>query len=97
MLRELPAKQFLEWQMFDQLNPIGDLRRDWQAASICAVIANIAAAQGRSKKRFKVQDFLLEFGEERERPERRQTWQEQKMIIQMVHAAFNSPKKKRNG
>lgn len=72
---------------YDLLEPIGDLRGDYQAASVCSVIANIAAGQSGSNKRFRVQDFMLEFGNEREIPQAEsaptQTWQEQKMIGMM--------------
>lgn len=86
---------------YDELSPIGDVRGDWQAASIASILANIAAARGRSRKRFTVKDFLLEFGSTRERPEApRKSWQEMKMIGQMCAMALTEkvtrpPKKKR--
>ena len=89
MLRRLPFKQLLEWEAFDQLEPIGGRRGDWQAASICSMLANIAIAKGRSRKRFQVKDFLLEFGNARPSPSgRRQTWQEQKMILMQIAEAM---------
>jgi hypothetical protein len=94
LLHELSWRQFLAWKAYDELEPIGGLRGDWHAASICTMLANIAAAQSGSKKRFRVADFLLEFGPERapiETP--RQTWQEQKMIAMMCAAAANSKKR----
>ena len=93
MLRELTFKQFLELREYDRISPIGDRRGDWQAAAICALLANLAATRGHSRKRFKVKDFLLEFGDEKIAP--RQTWQEQKMIAQMVAIALTEPDKKR--
>jgi hypothetical protein len=93
MLREIPFKLLLEWEAYDKLEPIGGLRGDWQSAAICRMLMDIAAAKTGSRKRFRTQDFLLEFGEERPVVEVRQTWQEQKMIGQMYAAAFNTPDK----
>jgi hypothetical protein len=85
MLRKLPFKQLLAWEAFDELEPIGGRRGDWQAASICSMLMNLAG------KRARTSDCLLEFGEEREVPPapapQRQTWQEQKMIGMMFAAA----------
>lgn len=86
MLRELPFKKLLEWEAFDQLHPIGDRRGDWQAASICRVMMDIAAASCGSKKRFRNSDFLLEEFTDQEREpleEPKQTWQEMKMLARM--------------
>lgn len=94
MLRRLTAKQLLEWKQYDDIEPIGDLRRDWHAASICCVLANLAVVKSGGRKRFKVKDFLLEWGEERDVKGRRQTWQEQKMIAQMIALAFTDPPRK---
>lgn len=97
-------KQFIEWQQFDLIEPIGGQRLDWNAASIASVLVNIAAAKGRSRKRVQPKDMLLVFGQEKEAPEvPRQTWQHQKMIGMMMAAMYNadvdgaSKKRKRNG
>lgn len=90
MLRKLSWQQFLEWQHFDSVEPFGDMRSDWQAASICALMATIAA---KGKKRFSPKDFLLQFGDARESKGKKQTWQEQKMIAQMLEAALSEPVK----
>ena len=96
MLGELSFKQLLGWEAFDALHPIGELRGDWQAASICRVMMDIAAAQSGSKKRFRNTDFLLEFKDEPEQvvQPRRQTWQEMQMIARM-YVAQSKGKKKR--
>jgi len=96
MLRQLSMKKFLEWMAFDKLEPIGDKRGDWQAAVICSTLANIAVAKTRSRKRFKTKQFLLEFGPDKPLAQgQQQSWQEMKMIAQMVAIAFTDrPKKK---
>jgi hypothetical protein len=102
MLRELSFGQLLEWQAFDKLEPVGALRGDWQAASVCSAVANSLAMLSHSRKRFRTQDFLLEWRDEElpvpepvdTRPHQ-QTWQEQKMIAMMFAAASNAPTKKK--
>lgn len=99
MLGELSFKQLLEWEAFDELHPIGEKRGDWQAASICRVMMDIAAAQCGSKKRFRNADFLLEFKDEPESElesqPKSQTWQEMKMYARMYVAQSAKGKKKR--
>lgn len=103
MLREMPWRQFLEWEAYDQVEPIGQKRGDWQAASIVTALYNVAASLTRSRKRWRVKDWLLEFTTEG--PSKavvtpaRQTWQEQKSIAMMFAAMANATpaKRKRNG
>lgn len=64
MLKELPHRLFLEWKEFDRIEPIGDKRGDWQIASVCSLIANLAAARAGTGYTFTAKDFLLEFKEE---------------------------------
>jgi len=61
MLDEIPYELLVEWRAFDQIEPFGFIRQDWQSASITAGISNVIAASVRSKQRFKVEDFLLKF------------------------------------
>ncbi len=50
---------------YERIEPFGERRGDWQAASICSILANLAMARTRSKKRFSPNDFLLQFTKER--------------------------------
>lgn len=97
MLRSIPWTLFEEWYLFDKMHPIGELRGDWQIAALCSLIANIEASKGkRRRKRFRAQDFLLDFGLERPKlMDRQQSWQEQKMIAMMFAAAGNAKGKQR--
>jgi hypothetical protein len=102
MLEEMPFKQLLEWEAFDRLEPVGGLRGDWQTAAMCSTMMNIAAARSGSKKRFRPQDFLLEFSDEKAPLEEiepvRQTWQEMKMIgMMMVASSQATDRRKRRG
>jgi hypothetical protein len=83
-------EDLLEWQAYDRIEPIGAARDDWHAASICATMWNIAAAQAGMKKHFAPKDFLLEFGktpEEAAQAAPRQSWQQQRLIGMMMAAS----------
>lgn len=41
MLRGMSARELKEWWLYAQLDPFDDLRADYRAASIAAVIANV--------------------------------------------------------
>lgn len=87
-------QEFLEWIEYDALEPIGPPRGDWQAASICAAIMNGVAITARSRKRFRVKDFLLTWGGGSSTTKPKQTWQEQKFIARMFVAMSKSIKKR---
>lgn len=96
MLDSIPFWQLLEWEEFDRTNPIGRQRGDWQAASMCAAFMNGIAIMMRSRKRFRVKDFLLEYGAQKSVPsneKKKQSWQEQKFIARMFVAMANAPAK----
>lgn len=88
-------RQLQEWMAYDLISPIGDRRGDWQAAAICAAVANVMMAVNRGRKRFNVSDFLLEFGKVVKRAkdvEEGKSWQEMKFIAQMCAAASRAEK-----
>ena len=58
MLRELTARQLLEWRAYDTIEPLGDDREDLRAASIREMVFNMAVA---GKDRRPLNDFLLEW------------------------------------
>ncbi len=99
MLRELTWDEFLEWQAFDKIEPIGGVRGDWQAASICSTLVNVAAIQRGGKYRSRPVDWLMEYGDEKPPMEvkedvtPRKTWQELKFIAQMWVADSKAKKR----
>lgn len=52
---------FMDWRAYEQVEPFGDRRADYQAASICAAVFNAALMRAGSRKRMRVETFLLEF------------------------------------
>jgi len=81
---------------YERLEPFGDKRGDWQAASIIAGISNVLLACFHSDQRFKVADFMLKFGGTAapEAPTGK-SWQEMKLIAQMMTAASQAKKRRR--
>ena len=73
---------------YDRVSPIGDVRGDWRSASICATFANMLMAVHGVRKRFRVRDFLLEFGTDKRVEEAREgkSWQQMKQIAMMLTA-----------
>ncbi len=90
---------------YEAIEPFGDRRADWQAASIVAGLANVIIAVNRGTKRFRIKDFLLEFDRQEKEVAKEgaapagKTWQQMKFIAQMWAAAFNADeeKKKKRG
>jgi hypothetical protein len=62
LLRQLSAKEFRNWMLFEQIEPYGGLRGDLQVASVVQMIANVN--RGKDQEPYKLKDFLLRFGEE---------------------------------
>jgi len=84
----MSAKTFRRWQHFDAMEPIGELRADYRAASIVQMIGNVN--RGKDTPPLKLEECLLRYdvtrpaeGESRETPKRKQTWQEQEKIFLM--------------
>lgn len=79
MLRMITAQQFIEWHAYSRLDPFDETRGDLRAAQISQMIW--AVNRGKGVKVPDLKDFTLAFDAQ---PRRRQTWQEQKMIGQML-------------
>lgn len=52
--RRMTSREQSEWQVYEELEPFGERREDYRAASICLTIANANGA-----KNAKLEDFLL--------------------------------------
>ena len=99
MLRRHTAKWFRDWRIYHDLEPFGEFRADVRAAQIAMMIFNMAVAV---KDRKPLDHFLLKWGEEEKedvKPTstktlqergRKQTWQEQQKIMELLAIAFNA-------
>ena len=54
----MSSEEFVDWQIYYEMNPFGPKRDDFNAALIARTIAQANAPKG---KRFQLKDFLLEF------------------------------------
>ncbi len=81
MLRSLTAKQFYEWVAYNELEPFGEWRDDYRAASIAQMIYNVAVEKQYRKN--DIGQFVLKFGEQT----RRQTPEQQKALFMLMVGA----------
>jgi hypothetical protein len=82
VLRELTEQEFMEWQAFLELEPPIDARMKYYFASIRQTIANSKRDPTKRPTPYKVDDFLLKFGDEGQQlVTRSQSWQEQKAMF----------------
>lgn len=56
----------MDWEAFASLEPLGDLRGDWHAAQITAMMFNLAVDK---KDRKQIQDFVLQWTGEPKKPQ----------------------------
>ena len=90
MLRSLTYVQLVEWMAYAQLEPFGEERADYRAASIVAMLANLHRDTTRHPEPFALADFLLRFDGEAPTPKKpRQSWQQQKAIGKMLADLYN--------
>lgn len=63
MLDGMSITQLREWFAYSELEPFGEERADYRSAQICAMIANSVRDKKRKPTPYKVEEFLLRFGE----------------------------------
>lgn len=76
----MTANEFQEWKAFYLVEPFGNTREDQRAGVIAATIAN--TFKKKSATRYKPADFFPDY------QPKRQSWQEQLMIVEALNAAF---------
>ena len=84
----MTAKQFAGWEHYAALEPFGEVRGDWRAASIREMIYNMAVDPKHKKP---LKDFLLKFEaieapKASETPPAKQSIEEQIRIIRIIAA-----------
>lgn len=83
----MPASEFVEWMAYEQLEPFGDRRGDFQAGMICAATYN----QHRTKpadRVFNPTDFIPQWDPSPERPP--QTIDEQLEMMLLIQKVQNA-------
>lgn len=82
LLSQISSYELSEWMVYEQVEPFGDRRGDFQAALICMTLAN--RLRNKDEQPFKMQDFLLDF----ERARAEQTMEEQIAFAHMMTIAL---------
>jgi hypothetical protein len=85
--RGLTAKQFIEWRLYARMEPFGEERDDFRAASIRQMVFNMAV---KNSDRKPLGDFVLKFGESEQPKPVQQPWQEKKAIAMTIAMAYAS-------
>lgn len=82
-LSSMTARQFRAWELYDAVEPIGDIRSDYQSAQIAQMLYNVN--RGKKDKALKLEEFLLKFGLQEEQP-KKQTPEQQFRILKLLAA-----------
>lgn len=78
------SRELSEWIAFDRISPFGDKRADVRTGVLGSTMVNIW--KGRGGKPAEIEDFIPDFTKNRGR--KKQTWEDQKKIVEMMNAAF---------
>lgn len=82
ILRGLTAKQFREWEHFAELEPFGEKRADYRAASIVQATFNVN--RGKKQKAMTLEEAVVKFGEEAKETTKPKQTQKQQLDILTV-------------
>ena len=91
MLRGMSIHEFRRWRAYYDIEPFGEERADFRAASIVATLLNIYRKRG--TKAININDVRIRFGDEAK--PKKQSWQALKAIGQMIAGAANRQTPKR--
>lgn len=87
MLRSISMRQFIEWQVFSEVEPFDETRADYRTSAIIATLMNIY--RKKRAKAIKLSDVALLFGDSvRVKPQA--DWKALKAMGQLAAAAFNA-------
>lgn len=84
-LRRYSYKTFKGWLHYFELEPWGDVRADYHAASVTQMLYNIN--RGKNQKARPLGDFLLKFDADDDAPKQMTTWQEQWRAMEAIAKA----------
>lgn len=91
----MSAKEFLEWQLFNSVEPFGYERMDLVGGIIASTIVNVNRRRGQAARTPDL--FMPDFGIKRgSGKKKRQHWTEQLRIVETLNDAFGG-RDERNG
>ena len=88
MLRVITARQLREWMAYGELEPFGEERADYRTASIVQMLANINRDPKKHPDGFKIEDFLLRFGDSQPTTGPVKDWRQLKRMTQIIAEAY---------
>lgn len=90
MERRVSAHEWIEWQAYHALEPIGAERADLNAGIIAAVIANVHRDPKRKPDPFTAADFMPIYDRKEAQPIEK--WRQQKAAMKALQAAQKKAK-----
>jgi len=97
LLEQLTSEQLSEWEAYDRLEPVGEIRGDVRNALLCMLVANLAQSVWGKKGRhrmFELQDFLPRWDESVGEKERTpQSVEEMKEVLKTIARTVGKRKK----
>lgn len=92
----LNAIQLTEWEMYNRLDPIGEVREDFRMAMLESLITNIAIKWAAGKKQVKlteITDFLPQWDQPTEKEVKVQSLEEMKKALMEIARSQNKKEK----
>lgn len=90
LMEVMPADEFFEWMIMEQIEPFGDKRGDIQAGLIAQVIANVHRDSRRHPEPYELSDFLPKFVDDPPKLKPRQSVEEQLAFMLALQAKNNA-------
>jgi hypothetical protein len=88
----MPVDKLLDWMAYAEVEPFGSTFDDMRSGQIVQTLSNIYRDRKKHPLPLPLKNFLLHQHEVVTR--KKQTWQEQKSILQQMVKAFTPPEKK---
>ncbi len=95
MLEQLTARQLVEWEIFDKIDPVGEWKIDYRLAYGLTTITNlfIAVYGKKGSKLAELKDYVIEW--DVDKPKKAQSVEEMKSILLSFAESHNRRVKKR--
>ena len=90
MLARMSSRELTEWMAYFTIEPWGEERADLRAGIVASVIANVNRDPRKRPRPYRPEDFMPRFG-----APRRQSWQEQLRIAEIITAAMGGEDRRR--
>lgn len=98
MLDRLSAYELAEWEAYNMLDPIGEVREDFRNAMLSCLITNIAIKWASGKKTVKlseIADFLPQWDVTAPKEVKKQSMEEMKKALKEIAKAQNEAVEKK--